>query len=654
MRCFRPLWCFLSLLVAVQAVAAAPPVEAFTNFPKYETLKISPLGNYLAMTRHLDELENITVVRYPELSISTSSHFGRMLDVSTLYWASNTRMLIEPLRRFSGLTAYKARTGEIIGLDVDGKNSKLLFGFFAGDGRSAIRADSRVSTYAAAEILDVLPDSADEVLIQTYGFDGPSSANVAYRMNVYSGQLSTVAVAPKFGGRRMQFLADSKHQVALSYGTDDQGMFRLFRLDREKSIWTQLDAMDQLQGTMWPLEQGRDPNEYVFMEDVSAPVQGLVAWNLDTGQRRTLFRHSSSDLLPVATDPAGFTWLYGYVDHFTEYWYPDPQHPLAIVHQAMRAKYPDSEIDFTSQSDDMSLAVARVSSPTIAPLFLVVDVRARKAVMHLESRPELKSADLARAEPFELRARDGVAIRGYLTTPRVANAKRLPMVVLVHGGPHGVFDSYGFDWEAQLLASRGYAVLQVNYRGSGGRGKQFEASGYGRWGAEMQDDVTDAVKWVIQDGVADASRICIMGGSFGAYAALTGAFREPDMFRCAVGIAGVYDLELMHKKGDISDLERGRRYLRMAVGTDAADMQRRSPSHNAERIKAAVFLIHGRDDDRAPYEQAARMRTALQKAGNEPEWLVEDKEGHGFFNEKNRAEVYTRILAFLAKHTAPR
>jgi dipeptidyl aminopeptidase/acylaminoacyl peptidase len=274
--------------------------------------------------------------------------------------------------------------------------------------------------------------------------------------------------------------------------------------------------------------------------------------------------------------------------------------------------------------------------------------------MHLESRPQLKSEDLARAEPFELRARDGIAIRGYLTTPKVSNPKRLPMVVLVHGGPHGIFDSYGFDWEAQLLASRGYAVLQVNYRGSGGRGKVFEASGYGRWGAEMQDDVTDAVNWAIKDGVADASRICIMGGSFGAYSALAGVFREPEMFRCAVGIAGVYDLELMHKKGDIPDLESGRRYLRMAVGTDAADMQSRSPSFNAERIKAAVFLVHGRDDERAPYEQAVRMRAALQKAGNSPEWLVESKEGHGFFNEKNRAEVYTRILEFLAKHTATR
>ena len=312
MRSGKLLWCSLFLFAATRTIAAAPPpIEAFTNFAKYETLKISPQGNYLAMTRHFDDFETITVARYPELTIASNSNFGRMLDVSTLHWASNTRMLIEPLRRFSGLTAYKARTGEIIGLDVDGKNSKLLFGFQAGVGRSAIRADARVSTYAAAEILDTLPDSADEVLIQTFGFDGPSSPNVAYRMNVHSGQLSSVAVAPKSGGSGMQFVVDSSHQIALSYGTDGQGMFRLFRLD--KGTWAPLDAMDSLQGALWPLEHGRDPNEYVFMDDLSAPVQGVVAWNLVTGQRRTLYRHATSDLYPVATDPAGFTWLYEYI-----------------------------------------------------------------------------------------------------------------------------------------------------------------------------------------------------------------------------------------------------------------------------------------------------------------------------------------------------
>jgi dipeptidyl aminopeptidase/acylaminoacyl peptidase len=248
-----------------------------------------------------------------------------------------------------------------------------------------------------------------------------------------------------------------------------------------------------------------------------------------------------------------------------------------------------------------------------------------------------------------VKVRDGVKIRGYLTTPN-GKSKNLPMIVLVHGGPHGPFDDYDFNYETQLLASRGYAVLQVNYRGSGGRGREFMVSGYRRWGHEMQNDITDAVKWAIGFGVADRNRICIYGGSYGAYAALTGAYREPDMFKCAVGLSGIYDLPLMFNRGDIKDLKSGVRYLNDVLGSDEADLRERSPVYNAEKIKAAVFLIHGKEDERAPFEHAKRMREALQKAGNPPEWLSEGGEEHGIFNENHRARVYELMLQFFAKH----
>ena len=268
----------------------------------------------------------------------------------------------------------------------------------------------------------------------------------------------------------------------------------------------------------------------------------------------------------------------------------------------------------------------------------------------LASRPDLKSDHLSKVEPVEFIARDGLKIRGFLTTPKGAEEKRLPMVVVVHGGPHGVYDRYEFDWETQLFASRGYAVLQVNYRGSGGRGREFQGAGYGCWGREMQDDITDGVRWAIGDGVADPQRICIYGGSYGAYAALTGAFREPDLYRCAIGMAGVYDLQLMFEKGDIQSVERGLNYLRKAVGTDDEELKRRSPVYNAEKIRAKVLLLHGKLDERAPFEHAKRMREALEKAGNPPEWSTEWGEGHGFFDEANRAAAYRRILEFLGKN----
>jgi dipeptidyl aminopeptidase/acylaminoacyl peptidase len=240
--------------------------------------------------------------------------------------------------------------------------------------------------------------------------------------------------------------------------------------------------------------------------------------------------------------------------------------------------------------------------------------------------------------------RDGLTVRGYVTKP-TGNGPH-PLIVLVHGGPHGIYDTWGFDPEAQLFAHHGYAVLQVNFRGSGGRGQEFLAAGYGRWGAEMQDDITDAVRYVVAEGLADPQRICIYGASYGAYSALVGAYRDPDLYRCAVGYAGIYDLPLMFEKGDISELDAGVNFLESALGTNMADLKARSPVYHADRIKARVMLVHGRLDERAPIVHATRMREALIKAGNDPVWRVENREGHGFRSEANRFALYEAMLDF--------
>jgi dipeptidyl aminopeptidase/acylaminoacyl peptidase len=257
-------------------------------------------------------------------------------------------------------------------------------------------------------------------------------------------------------------------------------------------------------------------------------------------------------------------------------------------------------------------------------------------------------------EPFEVTARDGVRIRGYVTVPAESAAGARPMVVIPHGGPHGVYNNWGYDYETQLLASRGYVVLHVNYRGSGGRGIQFLESGYGEWGGKMQDDVTDATRWAIAQAGVDPQRICIFGASYGAYAALAGAYREPDLYRCAIGMSGVYDLNLMFQSGDISEAQRGLSYLREVLGEDRALLDSRSPVANAERIEAKVMLIHGRQDARTPIEHAERMRDALRNAGNEPQWLPETRERHGIMSGENRERVYSAILSFLGENIGTR
>ena len=199
--------------------------------------------------------------------------------------------------------------------------------------------------------------------------------------------------------------------------------------------------------------------------------------------------------------------------------------------------------------------------------FVLVDFKAKQVTPLVTRKASLPREALSTMQPVELQVRDGATIYGYVTSH--ANAKTPgPMVVLVHGGPHGVRDDWGFNGEVQLLANRGFHVLQVNYRGSAGYGLAYERAGYGEWGRRMQDDVTDATRWAIQTRVADPDRVCIMGTSYGAYAALMGVVREPDLYRCAVGQAGVYDLTLMEKRGDVRRRRAGVRQIRQMIGDD--------------------------------------------------------------------------------------
>ena len=251
-------------------------------------------------------------------------------------------------------------------------------------------------------------------------------------------------------------------------------------------------------------------------------------------------------------------------------------------------------------------------------------------------------------EPIKLKSRDGLDLSGYLTRPLgQEQGKNLPLVVYVHGGPFGVRDYWGYDPTVQMLASRGYAVLQVNFRGSGGYGHAFEVAGYRQWGGTMQDDVTDATKWAIEQGIADAKRICIYGGSYGGYAALMGAAREPDLYRCAIGDAGVYDLRLMLTRGDIQDTTYGVNYIKEAIGDDTSLLAARSPITHIDKIKASLMLIVGGQDKRVPPIHGESVRAALGKRGIKHEWLYQRTEAHGFYDEKNIEDMYVRILAFL-------
>lgn len=637
---------WLLTLFPTLAAAQPPPIERFTEFPRFEDLKVSPSGTHLGFVQQTSEFEAIAVLRMRDMALTAHTQFGRLIGIEDFIWANDSRLLLSPTRRFPGFIDFRTPTGEILGIDADGKKAQLLFGFGAGESQPG-RIQRREPVYSAAEVIDPLPGDPGAVLIQTVGYGIEGEYNSVHNMDVRDGRVRKLVTSPVRNG---SFLTDVDHRVALVSGRDSEGNHQVHYRDPDKNSWELKFSSALDEGSAWPVARADAPGSFYVLDDRDEPTRGVFLWTPATGERRLLFRHPVADLALAGVDPRGRAWGFRYVDHYPEYWYPDREHPLARAHLWLRQNFPGHDVSITSQTDDMRLLVAAVSGPRAPTVFFVVDVHEQALLHKLKSRPDLEAGDLAPVYPIEVTVRDGLKVRGYLTLSEATRGRQLPMVVMVHGGPHGVYDGYGFDPVAQLFASRGYAVLQVNYRGSGGRGRAFERAGFGKWGREMQDDVTDAVRWAVQDGVADPRRICIYGESYGAYAALTGAFREPDLFRCAIGMAGVYDLPLLFERGDIQTVRSGVNYLKLAVGTDEEELRRRSPVHNADKIRAPVLLLHGKLDERALFEHATRMRKALERAGNPPEWSTEWGEGHGFLDERNRKAAYGLILDFLGRH----
>ncbi len=327
----------------------------------------------------------------------------------------------------------------------------------------------------------------------------------------------------------------------------------------------------------------------------------------------------------------------------------------AKVWRSVSAAFVGSRVQLRSWSADRRKIIVRVDSPTEGPAFAVVDIASRKATWLGQEYVGVNLEDVSPQSPIAFKARDGMALSGYLTTPLGKAAKALPLIVFPHGGP-AARDEPGFDWWAQGMASRGYAVLQVNFRGSDGFGDAHLEAGYGQWGRKMQTDLSDGVAHLAGLGVIDPGRVCIVGASYGGYAALAGATLDTGVYRCAASYGGVSDLKRMvawsrEKKGR-SAFRYWTRFMGSKDGQDET-LVKLSPAALADRVTIPVLLVHGRDDSVVPLEQSRVMAEALQKAGKPVELLVLKGEDHWLSRGETRLQTLTATMAFVEKHNPP-
>ena len=627
-------------------------IQDFVKHPTYSSAKISPNGDYLAITVDKGEQDALVVLDIKTLKTISINVLPDKVSVGAFYWIGPRRLMFSDVRKI-GRFAQPFSSGQWYAVDADGKRARTLIAYGALDTMNPNKSISYSERYS---LLETLPDDDSKVIMQVISpktTEGVGTAAVL--MDTFRGQKAVLAKAPIENCSITLDAKDEPRFAICSESKGDDGRFEEHSTLYKRSddgAWALVNKSKSTGQRISVIGTSPDGKIYATADDRKKPA-AFGYLHKETGAFESTFQDPVADIsnFIVATDRKT---VLGVV---TEAGGPkvqmfDETSPDAQLYLSLSAAFPKQYVDFSGATLDGKKILFSVSSDRNPGELYLYDRDTGKARFLLRNRQWLDSEKMAEVKPVKVKSRDGMDLYGYLTIPHGKSVKSgLPLIVNPHGGPIGPRDNWGFNWEAQLFASRGYMVLQLNFRGSGGYGKGFQDMGHGEWGGKMQDDLTDATQWAIKEGHADPKRICIYGGSYGGYASLMGVAKEQGLYQCAVGYVGVYDLPMMYTKGDIPERDSGRRYLQRTIGSNQADLKARSPSELAGKIKVPVFLAAGARDIRAPPEHTEAMRDALIKAGNPPEEIIiQSGEMHGFYEEKNNLNLYTKMLAFFDKH----
>ena len=643
-------WLAALCLLSFGAVAAEIPVIDFFKQFEVRSMQVSPDGKHVAFSYEKGDQVPLAVMNLASKKVTASFEFGKQQHVQWFVWGNNERVVMAVAKVTGNLNTMEFRPQYWYAANIDGTDRKQIY-------------DAQRSGY---RIVDLLPNDPKNILIakQHWADEDGVKAN---RLNIYNGELDYIADQPKpsENGRLFAIATDNSQEIRLGLEFIDA---KTDNIDDNYSVihakkngeWKKLSFRSaRKHPDIDMLGFSADNRKAYFLSNhdmAQSDRKGLFSYDMATDKIELLYRDEavdvSSSLVGHKGEIIGVVAMPGdWNKHYIETSSTD-----AAFLKSLDAAFPGQYVSVTSFSEDGSLAVVRVSSDRNPGEFYLFDVKKLTAKFLAAAMPHIKPKQMLPMEPVVFAARDGLKIHALLTRAKEANGPS-PMVVLVHGGPYGIQDTWGFDREAQVLASRGYAVLQVNYRGSGGYGDDFYRAGRMEWGHKMQDDVTDATLWAVEQGIADRERLCIYGGSYGGYAALQGVVREPDLYKCAIGFVGVYDM-VWFRDGDGSDGDGGGRdqrrgmenWLNAHIGDDREALKKVSPVHNVDKIKAALFIVHGEEDVRVPVGHAYRLRDALDKIGKKYEWLLVEGEGHGFIQPKNNELLFNKMFDFLDKH----
>lgn len=596
------------------------PLKDFFRNPEKTGYQISPDGNYFSYLTSWENRLNIYVQKVgSNEAVRVTSAKER--DISGYFWKGNNKIMY--LQDKAGDENFK-----LYSVNKDGSDLKLL------------SPEDKVRT----EIVDDL-EEIDDFMLVSMNERNPQAFDV-YRINVNTGEKKMIAENP---GNIMGWMTDHDGKLRVATASDGVNSVLMYRETEDAPFKEVLTT--NFRETVEPLFFSFD-NKFVYASsNLGRDKSAIVKFDIANGKEMELMYENPY------VDVSGLSYSkkrkvltsISFVKEKREMKFLD-----AVAekrYNRIKKELGDYEVVITGVNKNEDKFLVRTYSDRSLGSYYFYDQASDKLSKIAEVSPWINESELAVQKPVSYTSRDGLTINGYLTLPVGVEAKNLPVVMNIHGGPWAR-DNWGFNPEVQFLVNRGYAVLQVNYRGSTGYGRKFWEASFREWGKKMQDDVSDGVKWLISEGIANPKKVGIYGGSYGGYATLAGLTFSPELYACGVDYVGVSNL-FTFMKTIPPYWEPFRKMMYEMVGnpeTDSALFVAASPVFHADKIVAPLFVAQGKMDPRVNINESDQMVEAMKKRGIDVEYMVKDNEGHGFRNQENRFDFYGSMEKFLAKH----
>ena len=652
---------FVSLAITSDTESNA---KLFGSLPDVSNVKISPNGKFVGVQQRTEETIVVKIIDLDNAQLLSVHNFGSKGQITDFFWATDKRLVFTVARENSRNTEIY-NVGQLVAANIDGKRTKLIAGFgSAPDSRQGVRNRDRTNPDRPAIIVHRLPKDSNKILVSFFDNAG---FNELAELDINNGKVSYVTTSPVIYPNWI-FNNEGKLMGVSSSTLENNSEIFLFKPNLPQGSLSSRQCSQKQNCYVPPIREDNKRPGWVFFKDFEFPkgasiegftpngkmmvteymdenTSGLYEYDLKQNTYELIFRDSRVDITAVASSLDDGPYGIRLDNGKPEYLYLSEPNRLKNLHLKFYEAFPAQETMITSYSKDYSRAVGIVMADVNPGTYYLMDME-KNQISPLGRYWSKTSYDsLAEMKVINFKNRYGDEIQSYFTA--AVGKKNAPTIVMPHGGPWAR-DYWRFHPEVQFLAAEGFNVLQNNIRGSTGYGLEHTAHVYGNF-ANVLTDMFDSIEHLDSEGVIDKNNVCVYGGSYGGYAATQGPMMRPDLFKCAISEAGLYDINAQYSSGDIKMMRGGRKFLEDAFG-DGEKAEDMSPINYAYKLKTPFMLIHGKKDVRTPYKEAEAFMKALDKNGIKYEKMIIEKETHGFSKEENRIEKMKRISAFFRKH----